>query len=196
MALSRAIADHDHIYAIIRGTSVNHGGKTNGYTVPNPVAQGEVIRATLDIAGINARMISYIEAHGTGTELGDPIEIMGLLHAFQKDMKDSQSTCAIGSIKSNIGHLEAAAGIAGVTKILLQMKNRQLVPSLHCEELNPKINFTNTPFVVQKKLNEWKRPSINLNSRMEEFPRIAGISSFGAGGVNAHVILGEYIPRE
>jgi polyketide synthase PksN len=193
--LSRAIADQDHIYAVIRGTSINHGGKTNGYTVPNPGAQGELIRTALDKAGVNARTVSYIEAHGTGTELGDPIEITGLTQAFRKDTDDT-GYCAIGSVKSNIGHLEAAAGIAGLTKIILQMKYGQLVPSLHAKELNPNIIFAKTPFTVQQELTEWKRPVVAMGGEIREYPRIAGISSFGAGGANAHVVLQEYIPEE
>ncbi len=139
--LSRAMAAGDHIYAIIRGSSINHGGKTNGYTVPNPSAQAQLIRAALDKANVNARAVSYLEAHGTGTELGDPIEIRGLTQAFRQETEDTQF-CAIGSVKSNLGHLEAAAGIAGLTKIVLQMQYRQLVPSLHSEELNPHIHFS------------------------------------------------------
>ncbi|WP_257140840.1 beta-ketoacyl synthase N-terminal-like domain-containing protein, partial [Bacillus wiedmannii] len=193
--LSQAITDGDQIYAVIRATNVNHGGKTNGYTVPNPNAQGELIREALDEAGINARSISYIEAHGTGTELGDPIEITGLTKAFHEDTEDS-GFCSIGSVKSNIGHLEAAAGIAGITKVILQMRNQKLVPSLHAKETNPNINFRKTPFVVQQELAEWKRPIIEINGENKEYPRIAGISSFGAGGANAHVIIEEYIPEE
>ncbi|MFG0214768.1 amino acid adenylation domain-containing protein, partial [Brevibacillus porteri] len=192
--LSKAMADGDHIYGLIRGTSVNHGGKTNGYTVPNPTAQGELIRQALDKAGVHAKTVSYIEAHGTGTELGDPIEITGLIQAFRKDTQET-GYCAIGSVKSNIGHLEAAAGIAGVAKILLQMKHQQLVPSLHAQELNPNIPFSKTPFVVQQDLVEWKRPLVEVNGETREFPRIAGISSFGAGGSNAHVVIEEYIPQ-
>jgi polyketide synthase PksN len=193
--LSQAIADGDHIYAVIRGTSINHGGKTNGYTVPNPTAQGELIRGALDKAGVNARAVSYMEAHGTGTELGDPIEITGLTQAFQKDTQDT-GFCAIGSAKSNIGHLEAAAGIAGVAKVVLQMKNKQIVPSLHAQELNPNINFSKTPFAVQQELTEWKRPVLEINGEKKEYPRIAGISSFGAGGSNAHVVIEEYVPQD
>uniref|UniRef100_UPI00272B21A7 type I polyketide synthase n=1 Tax=Vallitalea guaymasensis TaxID=1185412 RepID=UPI00272B21A7 len=189
--LSKAIADDDHIYAVIRGTSINHGGKTNGYTVPNPIAQGELIRKTLDKAGVDARTVSYIEAHGTGTELGDPIEITGLNQAFGGYTKDTHF-CSIGSVKSNIGHLEAAAGVAGVTKIVQQMNNKQIAPSLHSQELNPNINFTKTPFVVQQKLGYWKRPTINIDNEEREYPRIAGLSSFGAGGANAHIIIEEY----
>ncbi|WP_264453579.1 SDR family NAD(P)-dependent oxidoreductase [Paenibacillus polymyxa] len=193
--LSKAIADGDLIHAVIRGTSINHGGKTNGYTVPNPTAQGELIRAALERAGVHARTVSYIEAHGTGTELGDPIEVTGLTQAFRKDTPDT-GFCAIGSVKSNIGHLEAAAGIAGVGKIILQMKNQTLVPSLHAQELNPNIHFGQTPFVVQQELGEWKRPVVEIDGETREYPRIAGISSFGAGGSNAHVIIEEYIAEE
>jgi len=190
--LSRAVADKDHIYAVIRGTSINHDGKTNGYTVPSPAAQEDVIRQALDKAGVNARTVSYIEAHGTGTELGDPIEISGLTQAFRKDSPDT-GFCAIGSAKSNIGHLEAAAGIAGLSKIVLQMQHHKLVPSLHAQLTNPNIKFGLTPFIVQQELIEWKRPVVSINGTSKEYPRIAGISAFGAGGSNAHVVIEEYI---
>ena len=191
--LVEASADGDFIYGVIRITSVNHGGKTNGYTVPNPHAQARVIRSALDKAGINAREVSYVEAHGTGTTLGDPIEIKGLTQAFEKDSKE-KGYCAIGAVKSNIGHLEAAAGAAGLTKVLLQFKHRQLVPTLHAKRLNPNVSFEQTPFVVQQALGQWKRPIIESNGRDKEISRIAGISSFGAGGSNAHIILEEWSP--
>ncbi|HML90294.1 MAG TPA: SDR family NAD(P)-dependent oxidoreductase [Methylomusa anaerophila] len=191
--LSRAIADGDHIYGVIKATAINHGGKTNGYTVPNPNAQSSVIKAALTEAGIDPRLISYIEAHGTGTSLGDPIEIAGLTKAFQEYTKDKQY-CAIGSAKSNIGHCESAAGIAAVTKVLLQLKHRQLAPSLHSATLNPNIDFAGTPFTVQQELAEWKRPVVTINGQTREYSRIAGISAFGAGGANAHVVIEEYIP--
>src|SRR6185437_4074082 len=183
-----AIAEGDHIHGVIRGTSINHGGKTNGYTVPNPQAQSAVIAQALKQAGVDAREVSYIEAHGTGTSLGDPIEIAGLTQAFRQHTQDSQY-CAIGSAKSNIGHLESAAGIAGLTKVLLQMRHGKLAPSLHSEELNPHIDFERTPFRVQRELGEWVRPRVGER----ECPRIAGLSSFGAGGANAHVIVEEYL---
>ncbi|BAP56505.1 polyketide synthase [Thioploca ingrica] len=186
-SLASAIRDQDAIHAVIRATQVNHGGKTNGYTVPNPGAQTELIRSALDKAGVNARHISYIEAHGTGTELGDPIEITGLTHAFQHDTQDV-GFCKIGSAKSNLGHLEAAAGIAGLTKTILQMKHGKIVPSLHAKTVNPNISFEKTPFVVNQELTSWPRPQLDGT----EIPRLAGISSFGAGGANAHVILEEY----
>ncbi|QRN93164.1 SDR family NAD(P)-dependent oxidoreductase [Archangium violaceum] len=185
--LDQAEKDGDLIYGVIRGSAINHGGRTSGYTVPNPNAQGELISAALERARVDARTLSYIEAHGTGTELGDPIEIAGLSKAFKKHSEDKQF-CAIGSVKANIGHLEAAAGIAGVTKILLQLAHGKLVPSLHSESLNPNINFALSPFKVQRTLSDWERPVIDGR----EWPRRAGISSFGAGGSNAHVIIEEY----
>lgn len=193
--LTKAIADGDHIYGVIKATAVNHGGRTNGFTVPNPNAQASVIGQALREAGIDPRSISYVEAHGTGTSLGDPIEITGLCKAFQEYTRDKKF-CAIGSVKSNIGHCESAAGIAGITKVLLQLKYRQLVPSLHSEILNPNIDFSNTPFVVQHELAEWKRPVVQVNGETKEYARIAGISSFGAGGSNAHVVIEEYFPGD
>ncbi|MER6910050.1 SDR family NAD(P)-dependent oxidoreductase [Streptomyces sp. NPDC000594] len=190
--LDRAEADGDTIHGVIRGTAVNHGGRTNGYSVPNPRAQAKVIGRALGRAGVDARDVSYVEAHGTGTSLGDPIEIAGLTNAFREDSGDRQF-CAIGSVKSNIGHAESAAGIAGLTKVLLQMKHGQLVPSLHSEELNPHIDFADSPFTVQRSLAEWTRPRAADGT---ESPRIAGVSSFGAGGSNAHVIVEEYLPAQ
>ncbi|WP_155985414.1 type I polyketide synthase, partial [Paenibacillus maysiensis] len=194
--LSKAIEDGDQIHGVIKATAINHGGKTNGYTVPNPNAQANVIEQALRQAGLDPSMVSYIEAHGTGTSLGDPIEIVGLTKAFQATANAKLQSCAIGSAKSNIGHCESAAGIAGVTKVLLQMKHRQLAPSLHAKVLNPNIDFDATPFVVQQELAEWKRPLVEIGGQVREVPRIAGISSFGAGGSNAHVIIEEYIPAE
>jgi len=189
--LRHAVVDADHIYAVIRGTSINHGGKTNGFTVPSPRAQREVVAAAMAKSQVSARTISYIEAHGTGTELGDPIEVAGLSQAFRQSTADKQF-CAIGSVKTNIGHLEAAAGIAGLTKVLLQMQHRLLVPSLDAERPNPNIEFSTTPFIVQQECAEWKRPMISVDGEMQEYPRIAGVNSFGAGGSNAHLIVEEF----
>ena len=190
--LQKAVKDRDHIYGIIKGSMLNAGGKTNGYTVPNPGAQSQLVVEALRRTGVNAGAVSYIEAHGTGTALGDPIEIAGLTRAFEQDTKNKQF-CAIGSVKSNIGHCESAAGIAGLTKVLLQLKYRRLVPSLHSEIPNPNIDFGNTPFAVQQELSEWKNPVVEIDGEIREYPRIAGISSFGAGGANAHLVVQEYI---
>ncbi|MDT8977374.1 SDR family NAD(P)-dependent oxidoreductase [Paenibacillus sp. chi10] len=196
--LHRAIADEDQIYAVIKASSVNHGGKTNGYTVPNPTAQADLIAETLKKAQIDPRTVSYIEAHGTGTSLGDPIEITGLVNAFQGftegDAGREKRYCAIGSAKSNIGHLESAAGIAGITKVILQMKNKQLVPSLHSDHLNPHIEFEQTPFYVQHDLTPWENPLVMENGIAKRYPLRAGVSSFGAGGSNAYILLEEYTP--
>src|SRR5579872_1976178 len=185
--LSEAMRDGDHIYGIIRGSALNHGGKTNGYTVPNPQAQSSAISRALAESKTDARHISYIEAHGTGTKLGDPIEIAALNKVFQHYTRETEF-CQIGSVKSNIGHCESAAGIAGLTKVLLQMQHQQIVPSLHSEQLNPHIDFAKSPFVVNQTLKAWEPPVIDGH----KLPRIAGISSFGAGGSNAHMIVEEY----
>jgi len=189
--LEAAKADNDHIYAVIKATAVNHDGKTNGYMVPNPQRQAELIQKALNHGMIDPRTISYIEAHGTGTSLGDPIEIGGLTQAFRKYTQDQQF-CAVGSVKSNIGHLEAASGIAALTKVLLQMEQKQLVPSIHTQQLNENIKFEDSPFYVQRELTPWERHCIPVNGECESYPRLAGISSFGAGGANAHIILEEY----
>lgn len=187
--LEKALSDGDQIYAVVKASTINHGGKTNGYTVPNPIAQSNLIRESLDKARIDPGTIDYIETHGTGTSLGDPIEITALAKAFegssQQDEPRGKQFCSIGSVKSNIGHLESAAGIAAVTKVLLQLKHQQLVPSLHAEHLNPHIDFKNSPFYVQRLLEDWKPP--------KGHPRRVGISSFGAGGSNAHLILEEFV---
>ncbi|MDM5187019.1 SDR family NAD(P)-dependent oxidoreductase [Bacillus sp. DX4.1] len=190
-SLDQAIEDGDYIYGIIKGSALNHGGKTNGYTVPNPNAQADLIKEAFKDANISPNIISYLEAHGTGTSLGDPIEITGLMKAFQDQTLKKQS-CPIGSVKSNIGHLESAAGIAALTKVLLQMKHRQIVPSIHSERLNPNINFVESPFYVPSNLAEWKQPVVIEGNKPKKLPRIAGISSFGAGGANAHIIIQEY----
>lgn len=189
--LSQAERDGDHIYGVIKGSAVNAGGKTNGYTVPNPQAQSAVISKALRRANITAGDISYVEAHGTGTALGDPIEIAGLTRAFEQATRDKQF-CAIGSLKSNIGHCESAAGIAGLTKVLLQLEHKQLVPSLHADVPNPEIEFNRTPFKIQLVLEEWQRPRREVDGVSKEIARTAGISSFGAGGANAHIIVQEY----
>ncbi|TSC31293.1 SDR family NAD(P)-dependent oxidoreductase [Corallococcus sp. Z5C101001] len=190
--LSRAEADGDFIHGVIRTTAVNHGGRSNGYTVPDPDVHATLISEALERSGVEPGTVGYIEAHGTGTSLGDPIEISGLGKAFRGRTAPEWS-CAIGSVKSNVGHLEAAAGIAGITKVLLQLRHRKLAPSLHARQLNPFIDFASTPFRVQQELSDWPAPTTLAG---QPAPRRAGLSSFGAGGANAHVILEEYVaPR-
>ncbi|MCD4503427.1 SDR family NAD(P)-dependent oxidoreductase [Chromobacterium piscinae] len=189
--LSDAIRDGDSICGVIKATAVNHGGKTNGYTVPNPNRQADLIFNALNKSNISPDQIDYIEAHGTGTSLGDPIEVAGIKKAFSK-YPGKENRCAIGSVKSNIGHLEAAAGIAGLTKILLQMKHDMLVPSLHADVFNPNIDFENSFLAVQRELSMWARKRDELG-RVK--PHCAMLSSFGAGGSNAHAIIEEYIPK-
>ena len=181
--LAQAEADGDRIYGVIKGSSLSHGGRTNGYTVPNPTAQAAVIKQAIERSGVQTDTVSYIEAHGTGTSLGDPIEIAGLNKVF-KGVGLLGHHCAIGSVKSNIGHAESAAGIAGLTKVLLQFRYKKLVPSLHSAVLNEQIDFEQTPFRVQQELEDWKVAAGQL--------RTAGISSFGAGGSNAHLVIEEY----
>jgi acyl transferase domain-containing protein len=149
------------------------------------------VRAALDNAGVDPRAVSYVEAHGTGTKIGDPIEIAGLTRAFGLPGEGgSAHRCRIGSAKSNLGHCEAAAGIAGLTKVLLQLREGQIAPSLHADTLNPHIDFERTPFVVNRELCAWERPEVDGVT----CARIAGISSFGAGGSNAHLVVEEYRP--
>ena len=185
--LSAAIQERNHIYGVIKATAVNHSGKTNGYATPNPNAQAELIAEGFRKAGIDPRTISYVEAAATGSALGDPIEISGLTKAFQQATKDRQF-CAIGSVKSNSGHLESASGIAGLTKVLLQLSHRKLVPSVHTEELNPEIHWEETPFFVQRQLVDWQPTVIDGSTHL----RRAGVNAFGAGGSNAHLIVEEY----
>lgn len=190
----RALQDGDHIWGVIKGSAVNSGGRTTGFTVPNPLAQSEVIRDALQKSGIDPQTISYIEAHGTGTALGDPIEFKGIETAYREETRinnGGKSFCAIGSVKSNIGHLESAAAIAGIIKVLLQMKFQTLVPSLHAETHNPKIDFDNSPFRIQREKSPWLRPVLETGGRAETLPLRAGVSSFGAGGSNAHIIIEE-----
>ena len=187
--LDRALAAGDHIHGVIKSAVVRHSGRTSGYMIPGPHPQSRLISKALERANIDARSIGYIEAHGTGTELGDSIEVSALTDAFQKFGVGKQS-CPIGSVKTNIGHLEAASGIVGVQKILLQMRHGQLVPSLHSAELNESIDFANSSFYVQQKVEEWKAKEVD-GMRL---PRRAGISAIGAGGTSGHIILEEHAP--
>ncbi|NEO76847.1 type I polyketide synthase [Moorena sp. SIO4G3] len=180
--LNNAIADGDSIQAIIKGSSINNDGSLKvGYTAPSIEGQAAVISEAHAVAGVDPETISYIEAHGTGTELGDPVEIAALTQAFRYSTQ-KKGFCAIGSLKSNMGHLDAAAGVAGLIKTVLALKHKLLPPTLHFEQPNPNIDFANSPLYVNTTLSEWKSNGT---------PRRAGVSSFGIGGTNAHVILEE-----
>ncbi|MGX7829583.1 SDR family NAD(P)-dependent oxidoreductase [Actinokineospora sp. 24-640] len=181
--LSAALRDGDHVHAVIRATALNHGGHTAGFSVPSPAAQSDVVAAGLAAAGVDPAGIGYLEAHGTGTSLGDPIEVTALERAFDT-LGAGRGPWPLGSVKSNLGHLESAAGIASLTKVLLQLRHGELVPSLHAEELNPAIDWDRSRFRVQRQTAPWPAPAHG--------PRTAAISSFGAGGANAHVVLAAY----
>ncbi len=178
--LEDAIADNDAICAVILGSATNNDGSRKvGFTAPSVEGQRDVIVAAHQMAEISANDISYIEAHGTGTILGDPIEIEALSQAFQSDAK---GFCALGSVKTNIGHLDAAAGIAGLIKTINILMHRKIPASLHFKNANPSINFEDSPFYVNNQLQDWSK---------NEFPIKAGVSSFGIGGANAHIVLEE-----
>jgi amino acid adenylation domain-containing protein len=178
--LEEAEADGDTIHAVIKGSSINNDGdRKSGYTAPSIEGQAEVIRSAHEMSEVHPESIGYVETHGTGTPLGDPVEIEGLKTAFNSEKRHF---CRVGSVKTNVGHLEIAAGIAGFIKTVLVLKNRLIPPSLYFKVPNPKIDFENSPFLVNTELTEWKQ---------DIYPRRAGVSSFGIGGTNAHVVLEE-----
>lgn len=180
--LEDAIADGDHIEAVIRGTAINNDGALkNSYTAPSVDGQAECIAEALAISGVDPETISYIDAHGTGTNLGDPIEIAALSKVYESK-SDKKQFCAIGSVKTNIGHLVHAGGIASLIKTVLSMQHKTIPASLNFEEPNSKIDFVNSPFYINSKRCEWKNNG---------YPLRAGVSSFGIGGTNTHVILEE-----
>lgn len=181
--LADAVADGDHIYAVIKGSAINNDGSSKaGFMAPSVQGQAEVIATALSVAGVSAETIGYVEAHGTATPIGDPIELEALTKAFGLDT-DHKSFCAIGSLKANFGHLDRAAGIAGLIKAAMCVKHGFIPPAVDFTEPNPEINFDLTPFFVPVRQMTWKS---------DELPRRAGVSSFGVGGTNAHLILEEY----
>lgn len=185
--LADALEDGDEIYAVIRGTAINNdGARKMSYTAPGVEGQAEAIAEAYAMADITAETISYVEAHGTATPLGDPVEVAALTRAFQETTK-KRGFCALGSIKTNIGHLDVAAGVAGLIKTALALKNAMLPASLFYREPNPQINFPDSPFYVNNETMYWEQGS---------HPRRAGVSSFGVGGTNAHVVLEEAPPRQ
>ncbi|MCP5103633.1 MAG: hypothetical protein GY950_09655, partial [bacterium] len=179
--LEDAISDGDRIYAVVKGSAINNDGiRKAGFSAPSVEGQAEVIKMAMQVAEVEPESIGYVEAHGTGTPLGDPVEIEGLKMAFNSYKK---GFCAVGSLKTNMGHTDSASGVAGFIKTVLALKHRLLPPSLHFETPNPDIDFINSPFYVVSKLTEFENG---------KYPLRAGVSSFGQGGTNAHVILEEW----
>ncbi|MHB8139314.1 MAG: type I polyketide synthase [Smithellaceae bacterium] len=182
--LEDAVTDGDNILAIIRGYAVNNDGSARaGYTAPGVKGQTELVTMAQTMAGVRAEEVSYIEAHGTGTQLGDPIEVSALTQVFRQTTAE-RGFCGLGSVKNNIGHLDVAAGIAGLIKTICALRNRQLPPTINFAEPNPELRLSESPFFVVDKLTDWCQPRHGR--------RIAGVSSFGMGGTNAHIILEEY----
>ncbi|MFE3604125.1 type I polyketide synthase [Streptomyces sp. NPDC059142] len=180
--LAEALADGDHVHAVLRGTAVNNDGSDRiGFTAPSVEGQAAVIRDAQYVAGVDPATVTYVEAHGTATPLGDPIEIAALTKAFGTGPEDRE-VCRIGSVKTNIGHTDAAAGAAGLIKTVLALEHATIPRSLHFDEPNPQIDFAAGPFRVATRTEEWRPHGI---------PRRAGVSSFGIGGTNAHVVLEE-----
>ncbi|PTU27759.1 polyketide synthase [Bacillus subtilis] len=188
--LSKAIEDQDHIYAVIKSSFANHSGGRQMYTAPDPKQQAKLIAKSIQQSGIDPETIGYIESAANGSALGDPIEVIALTNAFQQYTNKKQF-CAIGSVKSNLGHLEAASGISQLTKVLLQMKNGTLVPTINATPVNPNIKLENTAFYLQEQTEPWHR--LNDPGTGKQLPRRSMINSFGAGGAYANLIIEEYI---
>ncbi len=184
--LDDALASGDQIYAVIKGSAINNDGSDKvSYTAPGVEGQIEVVQLAQALAGVSPETISYVETHGTGTALGDPVEVSALAEAFRAGT-DQKQFCALGSVKTNIGHLDVAAGVTGLIKTALSLHHREIPPSLHFNKPNPKLDLENTPFFVNTRLARWER---------RDGPLRAAVSSFGVGGTNAHAILEEAPPR-
>jgi len=179
--LADALADGDPIVAVIRGSAANQDGRSNGLTAPSMLSQQEVIRRALECSGVQPAEVGYIEAHGTGTSLGDPIEIEALASIYGAPGRSGQP-CVVGAVKTNIGHLEASAGVAGLIKASLCLQKKAFVPNLHFQELNPNIVLDGTRLTLAAANEPWEAA---------EGPRRAGVSSFGLSGTNVHIVLEE-----
>ncbi|MFE6486256.1 beta-ketoacyl synthase N-terminal-like domain-containing protein, partial [Streptomyces sp. NPDC057757] len=184
--LERALRDGDRILAVIESCKLNNDGRTMGLTTPSPQAQEQLVADTLAAAGVTADTVTYVEAHGTGTMIGDPMELQALTRAFRRT-SDAVGHCAVGSVKSNIGHLLMAAGMAGLHKVILSLVHRTLPPTLHCDRPNPRFSFATSPFRPALATAPWE-PAGGV--------RRAGLSAFGFGGTNAHVLVRELLPEE
>jgi len=195
-SLRKAIEDGDSIHGVIRGSAINHGGKSQTLTSPNAYAQSQVIQDAYKRAGIAPDRVSYVEAHGTATPKGDPLEVSGLRRAWRNlekhfSVKVAPGTCGLGSVKTNIGHLETAAGIAGVIKVLLAFRHRQLPALVNFKRPNPAIDLDGSPFYLVNRLRDWQ-PLEGAQADAGEL--VAGVSAFGFGGTNAHVVLQSWQP--
>ena len=190
--LSMALKDNDRIYAVIKSSFVNHSGGRQMYTVPDPKLQAQLIINSIQRSGIDPASISYVEAAANGSELGDPIEVIALNNAFSK-YTDKKQYCAIGTVKSNLGHLEAASGISQLSKVILQMKHKTLVPTINANPRNPNIKLENTAFYLQEEIRPWER--MKDTGTGFHIPRRSLINSFGAGGAYANLIVEEFTGR-
>ena len=184
--LSAAVRDGDHLYGVIKGSAINQDGRTNGITAPSSLSQAQVELEVYDKFGLRPETFQYVEAHGTGTKLGDPIEIEALTQSFRR-FTTATGFCAIGSVKTNIGHTMAAAGVCSVIKVLLALQKRSIPPSLNLQNTNPYIDFENSPFFVNTALQDW--------STIPGQPRRAAVSSFGFSGTNSHLVIEEALER-
>jgi polyketide synthase PksM len=183
----QAVRDLDHIYAVIRGTAVNHKGKANSYMTPSPNPIADVMAEALEESGLDPRSISYLEASAYGSDIVDAVEMTAVTKAFH-NRQGAEGDYRLGSVKPNIGHCESASGMSQLMKVILSLQHRTLVPTLIPDELNPKIHFDQLPFQLQREVSEWKQVTVDGQT----VPRRAGITSFGGGGVNAHLIVEEY----
>ncbi|MCP6681309.1 beta-ketoacyl synthase N-terminal-like domain-containing protein [Bacillus nakamurai] len=188
--LSKAIADKDHIYGVIKSSALCHSGGRQMYTAPDPKQQAKLMAASIDKAGIDPETISYVESAANGSVLGDPIEVIALTNAFSQ-YTDKKQFCALGSVKSNLGHLEAASGMSQLTKVLLQMDREILVPTINASPQNPNITLDQTAFYLQEQTEHWER--LKDSETGDTLPRRSMINSFGAGGAYANLIVEEYI---
>jgi polyketide synthase PksN len=190
--LASAVAGRDRILGVIKATAVNHSGRSNGYTVPNPTAQAQVIEECLHRAGVDPSTVSYVEATSNGSMFGDPMELVALNKVFSKRTSE-RGFCSVGTVKSNIGHAEAASALTQLAKVVLQFEHRQLPPSIKTEPLHPLTTWTGTAFALVHELQDWKQPTVSIDGRQQTFPRRAILNSFGAGGTNASLLLEEFI---
>ncbi|MGH8261210.1 MAG: beta-ketoacyl synthase N-terminal-like domain-containing protein, partial [Steroidobacteraceae bacterium] len=192
--LHDAIRDRDHIWAVIRATGTSHSGRGSAYAVPDPKAQADLIESVVRKAAIDARTITYVEAAATGSPLGDAVELTALNQAFRKFTQD-RHFCALGTVKSNIGHAEAASGVSQLTKVMLQMKHRAVAPLLPIEAINPNLSLSDSPFRLLRELEEWRSPADD-GAGSQQIPRRALLNSFGAGGSYVSMVIEEFMPEE